>query len=279
VVGAGIAIWRAHAVGGRSRALWVALALLLAFWFLAAINSGPLRPATSARYVYVGGVMTLLVAAELLGPVRPSRLALTIGAFVVVASVAVNLVDMRNGYRSFKDLSDLERGALAGLEIARDTVDPNFRLGPDNAGGADYFNLVDARSYLSAVDAFGSPAYSEEELLRAAERTRAVADEAAAAAERLALAPASAPATSCEPIPFSDGARTLQLGPGTVTLRAGAEAPIDVRARRFAQASYPADLGRIGAGESEILALPTDRARTPWTLEFEGPGAVSVCRD
>jgi hypothetical protein len=278
VVAAGAAFWRARATGGRSRTLWIAAALLLSFWILAAVNSGPLRPPVSARYVYVGGVMTLLVAGALLGPVRPSRLALGIGVGIVIASVAVNLIDLRNGYRSFRDLSDLERGGLTALELAHDQVDPAFRLGPDNAG-ADYFNLVDAGSYLSAVDKFGSPGYSEDELLAAPEKIRAVADEALAAAERIALIPgADASASGCAPVVAESGARTLELGPGTVALRAGPQGSVEVAARRFADDSYAADFGRIAAGESAILALPADRARTPWTLSFKGDGSVAVCR-
>jgi hypothetical protein len=270
VAASAAALWRVHSRGG-SRTLTIAVVLLLAFWTLAAVNSGALRPPNSSRYVYVGGVMTLLVAAELIGPVRPSRLALGIGVVAVLVSVAANLVDLRDGYRSFRDLSDLERGALSGLEIARDQVDPDFKLGYD-------FDLVDAGSYLSAVDAFGSPAYSEAELLTKSEATREVADQAVAQAERITLAQATgAPLAGCVPVAAEAGARTLQLGPGSVTLRAGEQGPVTVTARRFGTEAFTAELGQIQAGRSATLTLRADAAQTPWTLDLTGPGAVSAC--
>jgi hypothetical protein len=278
LVAAALAAWRAHNRAGDSRWLWAVTALMLSFWLLAAVNAALFRSPIAPRYAYVGAIFMLMVAAELLRGIRPARAALVSCCVVAAIAVAVNLINLRDGYRVFKSLSDNERGGLTGLEFARDTVAPDFLLTPENSD-APYFDYVDAASYLSAIDAFGSPGYTESELLAAPEPTRVAADKAVSAAERIALAPATATAIEgCRPLePGATGERVLELGPGTATLQGAPGSRIEVRAGRFAPESPEVAVGRLDSGRSAILSLPPDRARTPWTITFEGAGAVRVC--
>jgi hypothetical protein len=278
--GLAVAFWCVHSMRATDRRrLLPVVTLALVFWVLAAVNAGYLRSPLAPRYTYISAVFILMFVAELTRGHRCSARALAAVAAVVAVSIAVNLVNLRDGYRAFESVNANERGGLTGLEFARDTVAPDFQLTPRNSD-AEYFHSVDAASYLSAIDAFGSPGLTEQGLVAEPEPVRVAADKAVAAAERLSLTAAATPAgnLACAPVTADADARTLELGPGTVTLRAGPQGPVEVRARRFATESSPVDLGRIGASESAILALPADRARTPWTLGFEGDGSAAVCR-
>ena len=176
---AGVAAWRIASQRGGSRALWAVVAMLLTFWALAAINAALFRQPTAPRYTYISAVFTLMIAAELLRGVRLTKSALLAGFAVVAVAIAANTINLRDGYRAFESLSSNERGGLTALELARDSVAPDFLLTSKNSD-APYFDYVDARSYLSAVDAFGSPAFTEEELLAADEHVRVATDKAVA---------------------------------------------------------------------------------------------------
>ena len=76
---------------------------------------------------------------------------------VVVAAVASNVLFLHESYESYLRTSRLERADLAAVEIARDTVEPGLVLSEDIADTG--YVPVEAGSYLSARDAFGSPAY------------------------------------------------------------------------------------------------------------------------
>ncbi len=266
LVAAALVAWRAYALRGGSRWLWAAAAMLLAFWVLAAVNAALFRPPTAPRYTYIGAVFTLMIVAELLRGVRLSRSALVAGFAIAALAIGANLITLRDGYRTLKQLTANERAGLTAIELARDTVAPGFLLTQQNSD-APFFDYVDAGSYLSAVDAFGSPAYTEPELLAADENVRVAGDKAISEALRLELAPAPA---ACPP-PGGDAAEisAVELGPGAVTVRAG-PGGATVRARRFAAESYPVELGRVAPGRSAVLSIPQDRATTTWKLELAG---------
>ena len=72
----GLAAWRIYRIGSVSRWLWVVGAIGASFWLLSAFNQFPGRDAASSRYVYLGAVFLLLIAAELARGVRVGRPAL-----------------------------------------------------------------------------------------------------------------------------------------------------------------------------------------------------------
>lgn len=278
ILAIGIVAWAVTRRDAVSRWLWIVGAITLAFWLLAAINAAPFRPPTAPRYQYIGAIFAILVAAELLSGVRLSRAALACLVVAGVATIGSNLVNLQHGYTVFRSLSENERAGLASLEFARDTVSPSFLLTPENAD-APYFDYVDAASYLSAVDAFGSPAYTEAELSVASEPARIAADKASAAALRLRLTRAPAGAGSCrelEPDAADAEIARFELGPGPVVVDAGSRARVTVTAQRFS-GSFPVELGRLDPGQSARLAIPADRATADWALELAGQGGARVC--
>ncbi len=292
-----LAAWRIHRLRGVPRRLWIVVALTAAFWLLAGVNASLFRVPTLPRYVYIGGIFALLIAAELLRGVRLSRAALIAVAIIGVATVASNLVNLREGYRIFKSAGQSHRAGITAIELARDTVPDDFLLTKQNSG-TEFFDFIDAGSYLSAVDAFGSPAYTEDELREAPESVREVAERALLAALPVEVdatpgdvstsgpppvsllggdrVVAGEPAcTEVEPTEFDISAVTLP--PGGAVVRAGRSEDVRVRIRRYATESFPNPLARVPAGRSILIRIPGDRGEAPWALQLFSGEVVTVC--
>ncbi len=272
-----LAVIRLRAVGRIGDGLLVALAFALVFWFLAAVNASQYRPPDAPRYQYVGVIAILLIAAELLRGVRPTRTALAIVFGVVAISVAANLAAMRDAWQDLKGYSAVVRGALSGLELARDRVPAEFTLTGENSG-FDFFGLVDAGSYFSAIDDYGSPAYAADEIATAPEPARGAADKVLADAYGLGFAPRpGAAAERCLEAEANRGEpRILELPRGGLVLELEAEGS-QARLRRYAADSWPVELGSPPPGAS-ALAVPADASAEPWELELTTSGAVRACR-
>ena len=154
-----LAALRIRQIGHVSRWLAVVTVTALGFWLPAALNASEQRDPTEPRYQYMAAIFILMIAAELLRGVRIGRRAMV--AVFAVAGV-VTLSNIAFLYRAFENerlLGEQSRGALAALEISRGTVDPEFVLSAQNAGVAN-LRLVSAGPYFSAIDEFGSPAYT-----------------------------------------------------------------------------------------------------------------------
>jgi hypothetical protein len=257
---------------------WPPLAAAVSFWLLAGFNAIPGREAWSSRYLYVGALFVLLVAAELLRGARFNRWALAGAAALALAVVGFNLVPLREGRDFFRQQTTLTRADLGAIEIAADTVPPQFALPPEIAG-TSFLNEIEAGEYLTAVDEYGSPAYTPAELAGADAAGRRQADIVLAHALPLAIEPA--------PRQGAAAAGCLRLGPGTtgpLPLRAGATgvelnpgAPGAIRLRRFARPGYSLDSEGVAGGSSTRLEIPRDRSRRLWQLQVEAPAGARVC--
>ncbi len=270
--GAGYRIWRVRSV---PRTFWVVLSLGVSFWFLAGLNSGPDRPPTSGRYQYIGAIFILMLAAELLRGVRPSRNAIVAVfagcAVVLLSSISylhqIAVADQAGG--------NVIRADLAAVEIARDVVDPGFIPDIAFAGTGDVH--IPAGLYLKMADDSGSPAFSPDELAAAPEYARAFADNTLAHAEDLSLEPAGGALDGgCQQVQ-AGSSTVVDLMPGTEVLEADRGSAAKVYLRRFAQASFPVALGKLEPGQPVDLTIPADRSAAPWQLLLTGEGQVTVC--
>ena len=267
-----LAVARVLALGRVPRGLWVVLAIGVVFWILIALNASYFRSAETSRYQFLGVVFVLMAAAELARGLRPSRdRGRDRARRRRVAAVAGNLLAMRDAYNDLRALTPVVRGDLAGLEIAADRVDPALLLNRENSG-FDYFTLLDAGSYLSASEKFGSPAYDQSELAAAPESGRAAADKVLGAAlglrlDRASLTPAQA--ALCRPLdggapgdPAGRRGDPAQPRPGT-----GGDRPAPLRDQPGAGRARQARPRRgRGAGHSDgplagPLAAPGARRR------------------
>jgi hypothetical protein len=278
VIGIALAVWRLRVLGRISRGLWTALALGGSFWFLAAANAYQyLRSPTASRYVYPGAVFVLMIASELLRDFRPSRRTLVAAGVVTAAAVASGLVFLHKGYRTQKALDDIERARLAAAEIARP------HLTADSTVRADFLTPLNAGAYFSAVDAFGSFAFSESQLASSSEANRVAADQALALLLQVKLgegagsaAPANARGGCRLAGPNSAAGQSVPLEPGVTVLTAGT-APSTVGLARFAD-GRSVELGSLGQRQRRTVDLPSDLSVRRWRLLVGGPGSVAVCR-
>jgi hypothetical protein len=228
----------------------------------------------------LGGAFVLLVAAELLRGVPLGRRLLGPALVIVAASVASNSLFLHEAYESYASSTEVVRGNLTAMEIARDTVDPAFFLEEEFADTG--FDHIDAGSYFAAVDDFGSPAYTIAELQESSEASRFAADKVLLNALRVGIEPiprSAMPNRSCSRVGNSE---LFTVPPGGVAIAAGAGPIADIKMTRFAtpgeNAPLPVDfqLG-VGAGEATRLAIPRDLApEVPWMLQLEG-GPATVC--
>jgi hypothetical protein len=289
------AILRLRRLGRAPSGLWVVAAAGATFWVLAALNSNPDRLPVASRYMYPSAVFILLIGAELLRGIRPRRGALAACAVIAAAGVIGNLADLHESYDSYKKTSDIERADLGALELARGTVSPGFRLSEDVADTA--YVGVQAGPYFSAVEAFGSPAFSAAQIAAAPAAARLAADKVLGRALGIttglvAGSPAgSGPAPrvvgppgvllgrhgTCVSVgPFGGSAPILDLPPGGAIVRSSSTAGTELRLRRFSSI-FPLDLGELPARRTELIDIPADRSTVPWQLQVAGAGPVTIC--
>ena len=248
------------ALGRVPRTVWVVFAIGGSFWFLTAFNAFPeLREPTSGRYQYPGAVFLLLIAAEVLRGVRINPRALALGSALTALAVLSGLWFLHLGQSNFlKPFSEQLRARLAAIEIARDRLEPGFVV-------ASSLSQIDARSYLSVADAYGSPAYSESELASGTAAARAAADDVLVRGLGIELGSGSGSrgdgqGGTCQTVAATPtGATGLTLGPGEATLRARPGASADVLVGRFGD-GFPVVLGplyrerSVGGASSRSLA-------------------------
>ncbi len=269
---------------GLVRTLWPAAAALAAYWLLASFNYFPGREPTGSRYQYAGAVLLLMVLANLLAGQRLGRRALIAAGVVTVLAIGPNLVLLKNGHDHFRDQTVLTRADTSAIEIARETVDPEFELTADVAGTPTLVNIY-AGKYLTAVEEYGSPAYSQEELASAPEPGRAQADIVLAAAlpirvnTRLASGARPVAAGRCELIPGGGAeAQEVRLEPGTTRVLIDPGPSTTLQMRRFAVDSHPVGYENVPGDSVSRVWIPADRSTRPWYLLVEAIQPVRVCR-
>ncbi len=260
--------------------LWPAAAAAAASWFLTAFNQMPGRDPTTSRYQYAGAVFVLLILANLLQGVRFGRRSLIIAGAVTVVAVGTNLVVLHDGREWFAQQTALTRSDTAAIEIARRTVGPEFALSPDVAGTPALVD-VSAAVYLTAVDEYGSPAYSPAELASAPAAGRRQADIVLSKALPISIAIRPAGRTrrggaeNC--VALVRGGREVALTDGLtkIELAPGPEATFSMR--RFATGEYPVVSEGVPGGSVTLLRIPRDAAPRPWRLRIDAEQAARIC--
>ncbi len=272
----GLTVWRLYRLERVPRSLWVVLAITLSFWILGGLDLKSGRFAWVSRYQYPSAALMLLVAADLLRGLKFERRLIVPALAVVAAAVASNVLFLEESYESYKRTSMIERADLAAVEIARETVDPGLVLSEDIAGTG--YVSVEAGAYLSARDAFGSPAFSEPELASAPAEARLPADKVLAAALGIELKPATAPQSLkvCRMVRLGSAEKATATLPTSGALLRSSTGSVKVNLGRFSD-TFPVELGSLARHRWSELAIPTDLSRRPWQTQLRGSGAVTVC--
>jgi hypothetical protein len=260
------------------RGLAVALAIGFAFWILIGIrpdfSAASEHSATSSRYQYLSAIFLLLILAEALRGVRVPLPVTTIAAVIVAFGVVGGISLLQREYdERWRPFAEATRYSLAAVEVAGESADPAFKVAfPPTLAVGD-------RTYLDAVERYGSPAHSEAELARGPAGERAGADLTIAQALGLALlAPEPGTRTiACQPLQASAGGPTgVTLLHGGFTLKNETTAATEVLLSRFAD-EPSVDLGPLAPGATTALTIPTDESSRPWSLALRGEGPVRLC--
>jgi hypothetical protein len=252
-------------------ALWAGLAALLSFWAILALGFGLGRNPTTVRYVYPGAVLVLVVAAEALAGIRPSRAVIIALAIVAVLALGANLRRLSDGASFLRGYSTRQRAQLTALEVARPHLRPGFAV-------QEAFLAIKARPYLAAVDRNGSPAFTPSELAAQPEGIREAADTTLASAIGLGLgrpAPGLRPG-NCQRF-ASSPTRALLFAARPPGILIRADVPTAVSVSRFAD-QPTVSLGSTPAGKPSTLRIPRDALRAPWYVGVSANGhPVTVC--
>jgi hypothetical protein len=258
------------------RSLWVALAVLLAFWAALALGFGPGREPEASRYLFPGAALLLLVAAEALRGLRLTRFAVTAIFVVSLMSVLTNIRQLDDAEGYFRDYAVRARAALGAIEVGRGSVSPDFRpeLDPRLKGTVPRNFPVQAGAYLHAVDRFGSYAFTPDELLVQPPEVRKDADRVLAAAEGLSLRPAAAHRRPPSCAPGSSVKAVRRVAPGQIRLEASR--PARVRLGRFAP-GHPVALGSLTPRRPATLSLPPDAEPRPWRIALSSATPAKLC--
>lgn len=272
---------------GVPRTFWPIAAAALSFWLLAAFNFIPGREATSVRYVYAGVAFVLLLGIELFSAqgIRLGKRALWIGAAVTVLAVMPNLAQLKDGYDWLKEQTVLTRADTGAIDIAENTVKPEFVLAPEVAGTPSLIN-VNGGDYLPAVREHGSAGYSPSELADAPEVGRHWGDVVLSQALPLSTTtvldgyePGEVTGSACTAIPPGGIAvPETPVGPGKarIFVAPGGEAAVSMR--RFSQGEYPVQLVSLPGGAEMELTVPEDKApEYPWFVHVQAGQQAWVC--
>jgi hypothetical protein len=281
-----LAAWRLYKRDRVPLWFWVVLATAGSFWILAGLNQMPGREPDASRYQYLDVVFLFMLAAEVLRPelergMRIGTKALAAIGVVAVLSLVSNLDELHDAYaNTYHPISRLEKAGLGGLDITEATVDPGFVLSEDVVDTG--FVNVDADHYFAARDAYDSPAYKEAEIAAGPEFVRYAADKVIFGALGIGLEtlPGSAgSAADCRTVSSDGGASPFfALPPGGITIVAGSEPIERFELSRFSTGPAPVVIAGIAAGEAGRLAVPRDKATTPWRLRLITAGAAKACK-
>lgn len=270
-------------------------ATALAYWGLVALTRAHLDEPLASRYLYLGAVLVLLVAAEVIRDRPPMRQWATALLFIAaLASVVSNLGQLRAGANGLRGSTNEVRAALAAAELIAAAVPAEQVLAPTSAP------QVTAGAYRELVADLGSPVGGPASVLDDGPQTR-IAVDAAMVRElgvRVAAAGDGVPAAGARPpsvasaiggrsrvsgacvryTPAGPGAALdLMLAPGSSVVLHSPGAPAELRLRRVAADFSAVAIGRAAPGAPAKVSVPADGLSRPWVLRVSPASAVRAC--
>ena len=270
-------VWRIS-VAPVPASSWALIATLLTYWLMVTLAH---RAPDTSRYLLVDATLVLLIAADLVGPVRVSGRWLAACGAVMVLALPLNLFKLFDGRGELIHESQLSQAQYAALELVRARVDPQFRPSqaqlPLTAGVTPVFGFQ-AATYFEAADRVGSLAMPLEELRKAPQDARLAADLTLASALELGLERAArpVPAADCTHVDGAPGApAAAELPPGGASLRATDGERAKLTLTRFSDPGQGLRLQWPAGSNWAALRIPTDAASDPWRLE--STTALLVC--
>jgi hypothetical protein len=270
-----IRVW----IGGLPRTIWVWLIVLGSYWALLAAAD---RPPQAGRYILVGAVLVVLIAADCFRRQLSNGVSVALLALALLALPA-NVQQLTEGRANDTLHHDppVSRTEFAMLELARAHVAPEyFVTGDPRVAEVDggLFIGIPAEAYLDAAAHNGSFAYTLEEVRESDEELRLIADASLVGALGIELKPAPPPGrgSGCESIaiPVGEQSASFATTAGRTLLRPAGGGQTALWLARFADSPRSVGVDYLPAGWSE-LAIPADEAADPWLVTVDGP--VTAC--
>lgn len=269
----GFGVWRIRR-NGLSKGLLVAGAIAVSYFALAAMNVNETRLPTSSRFQLTSALFLMLVFAELFKGIKPKVPALLATSFLCLLAVLGGVDLMRNEVETRWDpASNYTRASLTAVETADGAVMPDYQL---NLG---FYRQVPIDDYRKAEGRFGSPSFTETELMQMDPYVRSSADSTLITAigiELSGLAPAPSQG-KCEtrPVP-ADSPQQFSTSPVPLTIFNPGSEELPVSLVRFGDPPG-ATLGSVLPGSRAWLSLPPDGSNRPWQVTLAGDGRIRSC--
>ena len=284
-----VVLWWASTGWAPVRWVWVPAAGALTFWVLLGAAA---RDPQSSHYLYVSALFVLLILLELVRDIRPTpRLAL-LGVGAVIVSLVPNVINLHSEAREVRKFARAERAELGALDLLRKEVPPtslpyltrHHRV--IDVGGQGFLiapgdRILDAGTrgfhippvfYFAAVDRYGSPALSPQQLASGSEAQRLSADEVLLENDDLTLTNAgrSSRGRACRSKGLS---QPFQVPPSGLEIRPrGSRKGVVVAARRFANDFQEL---KVPGGSGPMLLRPgSSQEVRPWLVQVDG---AKVC--
>jgi hypothetical protein len=270
--------------------------ILIAFWFLTALTratTGNGAEAWASRYLYVGGLLLIILAVELFrGASLPLPINLLVGGLVVVALYG-GVTSLRDAGFDLRQYAEETRADLGALELGRNIVSPSYTSAWIPGSPLIY---VRAGPYFSAAKALGTPAASPAGIAASSESARAIADLELIRIHAVSLQPGAGGVEGGTPPVAADasGGTLIAHGPCLTLQRRSGVAELDLSAaslqllvrarggsatvgvRRFAGAFVT--LGVIPPTGAATLRIGPDLSARPWYIRLATADAVTACR-
>jgi hypothetical protein len=281
----------------RSIRFWTVAGTLVVYLALVAAGLSPARAPNASRYVYMGGILALLLVAELASDIRWTTATGLVAVAIFGLSLMANVAELRVGGHLFAAEGDTNRATLAALELSRKQVDPNFQVEDGSTVHSHPDMFFSAGAFFDAAADFGSPAYSLPQLEGAGEQAREAADQELVRALEVGPAPlvgslrysgtaprllvasdgSSVKLRSClilRPATGATGSFQLELPRGGFSYRTPPGAQLELSLARFAEA-FSTTVPAL-AGEA-VVTIPGDASQVPWRAELKTSKRAIVC--
>jgi hypothetical protein len=298
VAAVAVLVWltrRANPWRGRATTL---ATMLLAFWVLTALGRSDFSDPEASRYLYIDGVLVMLLTVELARGVALRGPALALLTILTAAALISNVGGLRTSASFFRGQASLIKADLAALNLSRPFVRPTYVV--TSFPGYPLITLSAANLFAAQRD-LGSDAYTPAQLHAAPADARHVADAEMVTARRLAIQPAQVhAANTVGPAPRSDlvSAGTVASSQSCASYTASVTAlgrvnqvqfavprqrlelvasrsPATIGVRRYGNSFLT--LGTIPAGVAAKLEIPTDSDSQRWHLQVLTTGGIQVC--
>lgn len=266
-------------LGGLPRTIWVWLIVLGSYWVLLAAAD---RPPQGTRYILVGAVLVVLIAADCFRRRIPNGVSVAILALALLALPA-NVEQLTSGREDDTLHHDppVSKTEFAMLELAREHVDPAYMVtGDPRVAEVDggLFIGIPAGAYLDAAEHNGRFSYSLDEVRAQDEELRLIADASLVGAlgVTLELSPPPARGLECRSIavPAGEESAGFNADAGEILLRPTSGKRTALWLARFADSPRSVGIDYLPAGWSRLV-IPADEAPDPWRLAVDG--AVRAC--